>query len=132
MKIKLQENSLKDPNSETPLVLENIECCKNKHGQWCVSFGSKNHKYLYVDYNTSTNFIDEPLPVGLSAQGFTIETHEEFKDDDCELNLPCHSATLWLIPETKEECDELSGVAAICPTKWAYCACIVQFEDFYA
>jgi len=34
-----------------------------------------------------------------------------------------------LNPQDKEEQEELSGVAAILPSKWSYCACIVPFSD---
>ena len=85
-----------------------------------------------VDYNISGN-----APCGESlgfedgsyafAEGFSIETQETYPDDGCDM--PHDSVILWMIPESKEEQEELSGVAAILPSKWSYCACIVPFSD---
>ena len=63
-----------------------------------------------------------------TCEAFVIDTHEEAQEDG--FTLPLSSTVLWLIPETREECSAISGVAAIMATKWHYCFCIVPYNDF--
>ena len=114
------------------ISLTGLRALKNSKGQWVVSFSSANHKYLNVDYNISSaapcsesiRFEDGSYAF---AEGFSIETQETYPDDGCDM--PHDSVILWMIPESKAEQEELSGVAAILPSKWSYCACIVPFSD---
>lgn len=131
MKLVIEPGRLKKPDLENPIKLENLRCFKNRHGQWCVEFSSVNHKYLCVNYNTSTNCVNEERCEYGMAQGITIETGETFKNDESEFDWPEDSLIIWLVPESEQESDEISGVDAVLPSKWAYSICIVPFEDFY-
>jgi len=123
----------KTAKPEDKIVIKKINVTKNEKGQWLVDFNSENHKYLYVRYKMSSGCIDRKpqyLDDGSLAicEAFVIDTHEEAQEDG--YTLPLSSTVLWLIPETREECDAISGVAAIMGTKWSYSCCIVSFNDF--
>lgn len=105
-------------NSENKIKLNHHTVYKNRVGQWVVDFGCHYHKYLNVDYNTSTNAPNNRITDRI-AHGFTVSTLD---DED--------ALYIWLIPETEEESNEIEGVAAILPLKWAYSAVIVPFTDF--
>ena len=123
----------KTAKPEDKIVIENINVTQNERGQWLVDFASKNHKYLQVRYIMSSGHIDRKpqyLDDGSLAtcEAFVIDTHEEAQEDG--FTLPLSSTVLWLIPETREECSAINGVAAIMATKWCYCCCIVAYNDF--
>jgi hypothetical protein len=129
MKIFVEENPQPTLPEDKRIVLKNIEVYKNKKGQWCLAFKSENHKYLHVDFNISTNALgrkgdSEIERLKFSAQGFSIQT-EPYDNEDWDWK------TIFLVPESEEEYNEISGCAAILPTKWTYECVIVQFEDFY-
>ena len=122
---------IRKPNLELPILLMNLEVVKNNKGQWTIGFSSENHKYLCINYNCSTSHIEDEFCEHGMAQGFTIETHETYFPERSKIDFPEDSLVLYLIPESKEESNELSGVAAILPHKHAYSACIVPYKDFY-
>jgi hypothetical protein len=127
MKIAITDQFTEE--NKTPIELENIKVGTNKHGQVIVSFSSKNHKYLSIDYNISTShFNGEECEFGM---GFEIETWDTFTSEDANREMPESRLTLYLIAESKEEKEKLGGLAAILPNKWSYCLCIVPYEDFY-
>ena len=119
-------------NPEEKIKLSGLRILKNSKGHWVVAFTSENHKYLAVKYNISGN-----APGGehckyddgsyAYAHGFSIETCDT--SDDTGTQMPLDSCILWVIPETKKEQEELSGVAAILPTKWAYSCAIIPYSD---
>ena len=132
MKIYVEDNPAQTLPEDKRIVLKNIEAYKNKKGQWCLSFGSVNHKYLEVEFNTSTNALMSIDDTGkavferieLYAQGFSIQT-----GDPCDGDWDWK--TIFLVPESKEEYEEIQGVAAVLPTKWHYLCTIVPFSDIY-
>lgn len=132
MKIHIETHPvLRKPNLETPIQLDGVEVIKNKKGQWVLSFSSRNHKYLNINYCISSSHInDEKCEFGM-AHGFEIETCETWFDEEWNMEVPEDKITLWLIPESKEEDEELSGMAAILPQKWRYAVCMVPYKDFY-
>ena len=131
MKTHIEHNPhIRKPNLELPIILKNLKVAKNKKDQWIIRFSSENHKYLCVDYNCSTSHVEGKLCEHGMAHGFTIETDETYFSEESKIDFPEDSLTLYLIPESKEESDELSGVASILPLKHAYTACIVPYKDF--
>jgi hypothetical protein len=132
MRIYVEDNPAQTLPEDKRIVLKNIEAYKNKKGQWCLSFGSVNHKYLGVEFNTSTNALmsidvmDKAVFERLEffAQGFSIETGNPSAGD-------WDWKTIFLVPESKEEYEEISGVAAVLPTKWHYLCAIIPFNDIY-
>lgn len=132
MKTYIEHHSqIRKPNLEFPILLKNLKVVKNNKGQWTIGFSSENHKYLCISYNCSTSHIEEVYCEHGVAQGFSIETHETYFNEQSKIDFPEDSLILYLIPESKEESSELSGVAAILPHKHAYSACIVPYKDFY-
>lgn len=132
MKTHIEHHThIRKPNLELPILLKNLEVVKNKKSQWTIRFSSENHKYLCIDYNCSASHIKDELCEHGMAQGFTIETPETYFDEQSKIDFPEDSLILYLIPESEEESDELSGVAAILPHKHAYSACIVPYKDLY-
>lgn len=132
MRLEIEHHTFKDPNLILPIKLENLSVFRNKHDQWCVYFRTKNHKYLRVDYNISGSVVNgNRLENGLIAHGFTVETFDEFRDEESRYDYPCDSLVIWLVPENKKESDEISGVGAIFPMKWCYSMCVLNFDDFY-
>jgi hypothetical protein len=105
-------------NSAKSIVISSISFLKNRVGQWVVDFNCASHKYLNVDYNTSTNAPNNHI-TDRNAQGFTLATQDG-----------SDAMYIWLIPENGKESIEVEGVAAILPLKWAYSAVIVPFTDF--
>lgn len=122
---------LRKPNLEKPIELDGVKVFKNKKGQWVLSFSSKNHKYLNINYNIAGSHINGERCKFGAAHGFEIETCETWFDEEWNLEVPEDKVTLWLIPESKEEGEELSGREAVLPEKWSYSVCIVPYEDFY-
>lgn len=132
MKIHIEGKNLNNLPDDKKIVLKDLKIFKNKHDQWCLSFGSENHKYLDVYYNISTTALYSPddndneqlQRIPFSAHGFTIQAGE-YDNGDWDWK------NVYLVPESKEESDELWGVAAIMPAKWYYHCVIVRMEDFY-
>lgn len=131
---------LRKPNLETPIQLDGVEVFKNKKDQWVLSFSSRNHKYLNINYNISSSHINgekcefEETAWGEwygTAHGFEIETDDTWWDENLKIDWPEDKITLWLIPESAEENRELCGMVAILPQKWRYAVCIIPHEDFY-
>jgi hypothetical protein len=121
---------LRKPNLETPIELDGVEVFKNKKDQWVLSFSSRNHKYLNINYNISSSHINgERCKFGV-AYGFEIETEDVWLDGNL-IDQSEDKITLWLIPESKEESDGLCGIAAVFLQKWSHAACIVPYDDFY-
>jgi hypothetical protein len=128
MKIKITE--IDKEEGKTPIELENIKLSENKHGQIILSFNTKNHKYLDINYNTSSSHVDGEY-CEFGSRGFVIETNDLFQPKELSFEIPESSLTLYLIPESDEEKQKLWGISAILPQKWSYVICIVPFEDFY-
>ena len=129
MRIYVEDNPAQTLPEDKRIVLKNIEVYKNKKGQWCLAFKSENHKYLHVDFNISTNALGrigalQTEMLKFSAQGFSIQTGP-YNNEDWDWQ------TIFLVPESEEEYNAISGCAAILPTKWSYECVVVPFEDFY-
>lgn len=131
MKIHIEiRPALRKPDLETPIELDSVEIFKNKKNQWILGFSSKNHKYLHVNYCISSSHInDERCEFGAAC--FDLETYETWWDAKLGIDWPEDTITLCLIPESKEEREELKGKAVALPQKWRYAVCIVPFNDFY-
>lgn len=122
---------LRKPNLKTPIQLDGVEVFKNKKDQWVLSFSSRNHKYLNINYCISSSHINgEKCEFGM-AHGFEIETDDTWWDENLRIDWPEDKITLWLIPESKEESDGLCGIAAILPQKWSYAVCIIPHDYFF-
>jgi hypothetical protein len=133
MKLYIEHNHQCSLPDDKKIVLTGVRIYQNTHKQWCLSFGSENHKYLDVGYRISTNALwkvndkgeRETERLDFYAHGFIIEIGE-----------PDQGTWDWqqifLVPESKEEEQELSGCAAVLGTKWSYQCVIVKFEDFWS
>ena len=123
-----------------PLVLKNLEVYENKSGQICIQFETKNHKYLELSYGMSSSCNMAPVDgededkwhnQALWSKAISIGSCNEvyWKGEDHKRH---HFYTnLWLVPESEEEMEKLSGIAVFLPSKWRYEICIVPYEDFY-
>lgn len=132
MKIELCDRyGFRKPDLKNPILIDDTELSKNKHGQLLVSFATRNHKYLDVDYGSLHSHVPGKHCEHGMARGIDISTQEQYRPEDWESDKPEDSVTLYLIPESEEERELLCGRACILPTKWAYQICIVPFGDFY-
>ena len=117
-----------------PIAIENIRIGKNKEGFVCISFDTKNHKYLDLNYSMwSSARVDEDGS-NLGSKCLELLTQEQipFKDDDGKkiFETAYSSLRIWLEPDTAEEADLLSGVMSYLPTKWSYEIAIMPYRVF--
>ena len=135
MKLFISENKQQQKQipDEHKIILKDIKIFKNKHGQWCLTFDTENHKYLGIAYNISSGSlwsVDENGEQLVEMTPFVNRGFQIITDDDYE-SVTYDWKTIYLVPESKEEEQELWGVAAILPTKWSYACTIVGMDDFY-
>lgn len=125
-------------HAQKPIALSDINVELNEDGNVLITFKTNNHKYLNVEYNTSTSArIDEDYKnKPWSSKGLEISSHEEYQAGDYgdgkPMMLPISRMMIWLEPDTQEENDALSGIACDLASKWGYEIVILPYDKFYA
>ena len=123
-------------SAELPIKISNFDLSLNADGYVTLSFTTSNHKYLNVEYRTSSSrridkdFKNKPW----CSEGIEISTCEEFKSGEYFDGAPMMSSVsrlmIWLEPDTQQEKEAICGVMCVMPTKWAYSMIIVPYDKF--
>lgn len=116
------ENSVLDEESG-PILVENFNIYKNKHGRWCYSFDTPNHQCLLRG--------EEGLKANERFISFeTIDSTLVIQDGE-PYELPNARVVIWLIPEDETEEEDIDDVAyCVVPKGWGYYVLLVPQEDF--
>lgn len=124
-------------HAQLPIAISNFSLDLNADGYVVLSFKTANHKYLDVQYRTSSSRrIDEDYASKpWSSQGIEISTHEEFQSGDygdgTAIMSPVSRLMIWLEPDTLAEKQAIGGVVCVLPTKWEYQIIIVPYDRFF-
>jgi hypothetical protein len=125
-------------SAELPIKISSFDLSLNEDGYAVLSFKSANHKYLDVEYRTSSSRrIDEDYKnKPWCSRGIEISTCEEFKSseysDGVPMMLPVSRLMIWLEPDTPAEEKAITGVMCVMPVKWAYEMIIIPYSKFAA
>ena len=112
----------------TPILLENFKWGFNQQGFFVINFDTKNHKYLDINLNGSTNYriTDDKQ---FWTQILTIETQETYKTKNCDL--PAHSMEFYIEAENLKEKNLLDGSCLVVSSKWQYELVVVPYKYMY-
>jgi hypothetical protein len=123
-------------SAELPIKISDFDLSLNEDGYAVLSFKTANHKYLNVQYRTSSSRrMDEDYEnKPWSSQGIEISTCEEFKSGEYYDGAPMMSSVsrlmIWLEPDTQQEKEAIAGVLCVMPTKCAYQMIVVPYNKF--
>lgn len=125
-------------HAQLPIAISDFNLGLNPDGYVILTFKTDNHKYLDIQYRTSSSrrvnedYADKPW----SSRGIEICTHEEFKagdyGDGTAMMLPVSRLIIWLEPDTLAEKEAIDGLMCVMPTKWQYEMIIVPYGKFYS
>jgi hypothetical protein len=118
--------------AKLPIKLEKFKFYLNEDGYAVISFDTKNHKYLDIDYNTSTNlrYDSDFEEFPFHPRGFSIRTHEKYRHETNLTMLPVSRLMLWLEPDNEEEAEIIDGEVCILPSRGHYEIVIVPYSKF--
>lgn len=116
-----------------PFRIENIDIFLNQYGQLGIHFDTPNHKYLDIDYGLSSS-IDEATGENSEfwSRGLAMESPHLVYDLHLYFNVPVFTATLYLIPENREEKTLLDGYIVVRALKYEYEILFIPYSDFLA
>jgi hypothetical protein len=124
-------------DAQLPIKIHSFEFSLNEDGYVVITFGSKNHKYLDVRYNTSTNlrFYNDYKDAPFRPRGLNVETQDRVQYGAIPakppyLRSPVSHLTIWLEPDNEKECEIIDGAACVLTCGWQYEIVIVPFEKF--
>jgi hypothetical protein len=125
-------------HAQLPIAISDFNLDLNPDGYAILTFKTDNHKYLDIQYRTSSSRrVDEDYKnKPWSSQGIEISTHEEFKGGDYgdgkAMMLPVSRLMIWLEPDTLAEKEAIDGMMCVIATKWQYEMIIVPYGKFYS
>lgn len=109
-----------------PIVIQNLRFGKTSRGHFIFSFDCPSHKFLEVERNLSREFSEENYMA--ATLGFSTKTSSIDEKDGIEM--PDDWIEISIIPENKEEENELRGIPAVLTRKYGYSVTIIPVSDF--